>query len=175
MEPSELSLPKALLPFVLQEANTPPTALPSLVLQEVNAPSTDTDLSSGESVFSLASSDESCFSPLSGSATPAGKKPDREEQSPSLSENVTPVEDSDTDYGQSLDTDQLTLRLYLQAALRGDPTVPKWQGLANALRVYFGNSWHQDSYTIEYCEEEKEFLFWNAVADEKWRSSDRGY
>ncbi|OLE50841.1 MAG: hypothetical protein AUG51_25965 [Acidobacteria bacterium 13_1_20CM_3_53_8] len=85
------------------------------------------------------------------------------------------MEDSDTGYGQSLDTDQLTLRLYLQAALRGDPTVPEWQGLANALRVYFGNSWHQDDYTIEYCEEEKEFLFWNAVADEKWRSSDRGY
>lgn len=159
-EVSELSLPQALLPPVVQKAN---------------ALSTDTELSSGESIFSLGSSGGSSYTPLSGSATPADQKPDLEEKTPGLSESVTPVEDSDTGYWKSLDSDQLTLRLYLQAAIRGDQKVPEWQGLANALRVYFGNSWHKDSFTLKYCEEKKEFLFWNAVADEKWRSSHRGY
>ena len=92
-----------------------------------------------------------------------------------LSESVTPVDEPGTDHWQSLDPDQLTLRLHLHDALQGKRTMPEWKGLAEALRVYFNNSWHQDCYSLEYCEQKKEFLFWNAVADEKWRASDRGY
>jgi hypothetical protein len=93
----------------------------------------------------------------------------------SLSESVTPVKEPGTDDAQALDPNQLTLRLHLETALQGVETTPNWEGLAEALRVYFENSWHQDSHTLEYCEKNKEFLFWNAVANEKWRTSDRGY
>jgi hypothetical protein len=47
--------------------------------------------------------------------------------------------------------------------------LPKWDGLAAALQVYFANSWQKDDYTLQQCEKSKEFLFWNAVAEEKWR------
>jgi hypothetical protein len=159
MEATELSLPRAWVPPKVQTNSTS---------------STDTEISSGESVFSVASSGESCDTPLSGSETPI-KKSDLKEKTLGLSESVTPVMEPGTDHWQSLNPDQLALRLYLQAAIRGDQVVPDWKGLADALRVYFGSSWHKDSYTLDYCEEKKEFLFWNAVADEKWRTSDRGY
>jgi len=71
---------------------------------------------------------------------------------------------------RSLDVDQLTLRLFIQDALSGEQDLPNWDGLAEALRVYFANSWHKDQYSLQHCEKEKEFLFWNAVADEKWRT-----
>jgi hypothetical protein len=87
-----------------------------------------------------------------------------------LSESATPVNDID-----SLDPDQLTLRLHLYAALAGRRGVPRWDGLAEALRVYFSTSWQKDEYTLHQCESQKEFLFWNAVAEEKWRASAKGY
>lgn len=140
-----------------------------------SGPSTETELSSDDSIFSSAyNSGESNCSPLSGSQTPV-KALDPKTKALALSESVTPVDEPGTDYWQSLDPDQLTLRLHLHAALQGEQTVPEWKGLAEALRVYFNNSWYQDAYTLKYCEQKKEFLFWNAVADEKWRTSDRGY
>jgi hypothetical protein len=116
--------------------------------------------SSGASVFSdISNQSESSCSSVYGEITPrktAG-------QTLCLSESPTPVEDN-----RSFDADQLTLRLFIQDALSGRGGLPKWDGLAEALRVYFANSWHKDGYTLQQCEKEKEFLFWNAVADGKW-------
>ena len=117
--------------------------------------------SSGTSVFSdISSQSESSCSSVYGEVTPhkAGGNP------LCLSESPTPVEDD-----SSLDVDQLALRLFMQDALSGKQNLPNWDGLAEALRVYFANSWHKDQYTLKECEQEKEFLFWNAVGNEKWR------
>jgi hypothetical protein len=108
---------------------------------------------------------ESSRSALSGSETPIM----RTAVESCLSESATPVNDI-----SSLDPDQLTLRLHLYAALSGR-SVPRWDGLAEALRVYFSTSWHKDEYSLRQCENQKEFLFWNAVAEEKWRASAKGY
>lgn len=121
--------------------------------------------SSGSSIHSIQSFDtvqtESTCSSVSGSATPVKK-------SAALSESVTPVEDGSIP--RTLDPDQLTLQLHLHAARNGNEEVPQWEGLPRALRTYFGTSWHEDSFTERYCEEHKNFLFWNAVADDKWRN-----
>ena len=85
-----------------------------------------------------------------------------------LSESATP---SAADDIGSLDPDQLTLRLYIQAALSGTKCLPEWDGLSRALQVYFANSWQKDQYTLQHCEGQKEFLFWNAVGDSKWQAS----
>lgn len=116
--------------------------------------------SSGISVFSDTSSQsESICSSVYGEVTPRklGGNP------LCLSESPTPVEDD-----SSLDVDQLTLRLYIRDALSGNRKLPNWDGLAEALRIYFANSWHKDHYTLKECEQKKEFLFWNAVGNEKW-------
>ena len=88
------------------------------------------------------------------------------EEEGGLSESPTPT---GTDLS-TLDPDQLTLRIYLHNARRGNTILPTWDGLAEALRVYFSQSWQKDTYTLQYCQQEKEFLFWNAVGEEKWRS-----
>jgi len=166
---AELELPSPWLPLTATAvANQAPTG---------SLPTTDSEFSSNDSVFSstYSSSESSHTSPLRGSQTPVKKTLDLKRKSPALSESVTPVNTPGLDHWQPLDPDQLALRLHLQAALQGKQTVPGWCGLAQALRAYFNSSWHQDSYTLKYCEENKEFLFWNAVADEKWRMLDRGY
>jgi len=136
---------------------------------------TDAEISSNDSVFSSASSNGSAASPLSGSQTPDIRTLDLRINPVALSESVTPVDEPGTDYWENLDPDQLRLRLFLEAALQGEETIPEWIDLAEALRIYFNNSWYQDRYTLEFCERNKEFLFWNAVADEKWRTTNRGY
>jgi hypothetical protein len=88
------------------------------------------------------------------------------EEAGGLSESPTPT---GTDLS-TLDADQLRLRIYLHDARRGNTTLPVWDGLADALRVYFSQSWQKDNYTLQYCQQAKEFLFWNAVGEEKWRS-----
>lgn len=100
-------------------------------------------------------------SPLSDCDTPVEEFPSH------ISECATPVEDSRRD----LDFGQLTLQLYIQAALRGEGGVPQWEGLAAALQRYFSHGWQKDKYTLEYCENNKAFLFWNAVADTKMKGS----
>ena len=116
--------------------------------------------SSGASVFSdVSSQSESSCSSVYGEITPCKAAG----QMLCLSESPTPVEDN-----RSFDADELTLRLFIQDALSGREGLPKWDGLAESLRVYFANSWHKDEYTLQQCEKEKEFLFWNAVADGKW-------
>ena len=85
----------------------------------------------------------------------------------SLSESPTPI---GKDPGP-LDSDQIMLRIYLHAARSGEISLPEWDGLAEALRVYFAEGWHKDQYTLEEAEKQKEFLFWNAVGEEKWRAS----
>jgi hypothetical protein len=125
--------------------------------------------SSGASVHSVQSFDtvqaESSCSSVSGSATPVKK-------SGALSESVTPVEDESIP--RTLDPDQLTLQLHLHAARNGNEKVPEWEGLPRALRTYFATSWQEDAFTEGHCEEHKDFLFWNAVADDKWRATKRG-
>jgi hypothetical protein len=120
--------------------------------------------SSGSS-FSDTSTKSSCSS-VSGSETPLAK-PERI----ALSESATPTNDEND--VRFLDPDHLTLRLHLYAARQGNTTLPKWEGLGDALRKYFNESWHEDDYTPEEVEEHKSFLFWNAVAEDKWRTSQR--
>jgi hypothetical protein len=125
--------------------------------------SSTTSEASDESVFSSASSQyESNSSSDSGEGTPI-KGVDK---SLCLSESATP---SAADENSFFDPDQLTLRLYIRAALSGTRSLPKWDGLAGALQVYFANSWQKDQYTLQDCEEKKHFLFWNAVGDSKWQ------
>src|SRR5271154_5799686 len=88
-----------------------------------------------------------------------------------LSDSPTPI---GNDPGP-LDSAQIMLRLFLQAARSGEKTMPEWDGLAEALRVYFAESWQKDSFTKEEAEKKKEFLFWNAVSEEKWRVTEKGY
>jgi hypothetical protein len=78
-----------------------------------------------------------------------------------ISEPTTPLEEKRED----IDMDQLTLRLYIHLALKGNTGFPAWQGLATALQSYFEEGWQKDRYTVEECEKHKWFLFWNAVAD----------
>jgi len=89
----------------------------------------------------------------------------------SLSDSPTPI---GNDPGP-LDPAQIMLRLFLQAARSGEGGVPEWNGLGEALRVYFAEGWHKDNYTSEEAEKRKEFLFWNAVSEEKWRATERVY
>lgn len=104
--------------------------------------------------------------PLSRSETPVKAVGDEEA---GLSDSSTPVNEDLA----SLDPDQITLRLYLHAAVTGNrATLPKWPGLADALRIYFADSWHRDAYTVQECEKLKSDLFWVAVAEEKWRKSE---
>jgi len=103
----------------------------------------------------------------------------------SMSECGTPQEaeltclsDSPTPIGKDpgpLDPAQIMLRLFLQAACSGEPGLPEWDGLGEALRVYFAEGWQKDSYTKEEAERRKEFLFWNAVSEQKWRVTEKGY
>ena len=130
------------------------------------APSESTS-SNASNIFSVCSSSNESNSSLSGSATPT-KWTENEDQDP-LSESATPVNDPVAEMA-SLDPDQLTLRLYLHSSLCGKQAMPRWDGLAKALRVYFRDSWQQDDYSLEYCEAHTEFLYSVAVADEKWRT-----
>jgi hypothetical protein len=124
-------------------------------------------------IFSASSSTHSTSS-LSGSATPT-KQPVQNSPEPGLSESATPVNDPVAEMA-ALDPNQLTLRLYCHSSLSGKKAMPRWDGLAEALRIYFRDSWQQDNYTIEFCEAHTEFLYSVAVADEKWRSqTQRGY
>ena len=122
---------------------------------------------SDASVFSPASSQcESNSSSEYGDGTPI-----KCEETPlCLSESPTP---SAADENNFHSPGQLVLHLYFHAALSGTRSLPQWDGLARELQVYFANSWHKDHYTLEYCEEKKEFLFWNAVGDSKWQRSRR--
>ena len=90
-------------------------------------------------------------SPLSDCNTPVDKFSSR------LSDRV---DDTRGDF----DVNQCILKLYIQAALRGDQTLPQWDGLATALQAYFNQGWQEDKYTLQQCENRKAFLFWNAVA-----------
>jgi hypothetical protein len=130
-----------------------------------NFPSSSSESSFGSTESVGSGHSDTCCSSISRCGTPANEL---HESDSCLSDSATPINDPIKDI-DALDADQLALRLYLHAALSGDETLPKWDGLANALRVYFKNSWHRDEYTLEECEKEKEFLFWNAVANEKWR------
>jgi hypothetical protein len=100
-------------------------------------------------------------SPLSESETPVEEFPS------DILESATPIEDKRTD----IDAHQLILKLYIQAALKGDNRLPQWDGLAGALQGYFAHGWQNDRFTLEECEQKKSFLFWNAVADAKMRAS----
>jgi len=124
--------------------------------------STDSEGSTLSHLSSPCQSDGNCSS-VSQCGTPTK---DSLEEEGGLSESPTPT---GTDLS-TLDPDQLTLRIYLHDARHGDTTVPAWDGLADALRVYFSQSWQKDTYPLRYCQQEKEFLFWNAVGEEKWRS-----
>lgn len=91
---------------------------------------------------------------------------------------LTCLSDSPTPIGNDpgpLDPAQIMLRLFLRAARSGDSDLPEWDGLGEALRVYFAEGWHKDSYSKEEAERRKEFLFWNAVSEEKWRVTENGY
>ena len=88
-----------------------------------------------------------------------------------LSDCSTPVDDDEV---IALDPDQVRLRLHLIAAVEGETSMPNWAGLAEALRVYFTTSWHKDAYTLQECEQHRDFLFWNAVGNEKWRLHSSG-
>jgi hypothetical protein len=68
-----------------------------------------------------------------------------------------------------LSSDQLILRLHLHSARQGNTELPEWEGLGAALMTYYHDSWQKDDFSIEECEKYKGFLFWNAVADDKWR------
>jgi len=102
----------------------------------------------------------------------------------SVSECGTPQEielvclsDSPTPIGNDpgpIDSAQIMLRLFLQAARSGQEGLPEWDGLAEALRVYFAEGWQKDKFTKEEAERKKEFLFWNAVSEEKWRVTGDG-
>src|SRR5277367_1540388 len=124
--------------------------------------STDSEGSTLSSFSSPCRSNSNCSS-VSQCGTP---RKDFIDEAGSLSESPTPT---GTDLS-TLDPDQVTLRIYLYAARCGNTTVPAWDGLADALRVYFSQSWQKDTYTLQYCQQQKEFLFWNAVGEEKWRS-----
>src|SRR5271170_7708688 len=88
----------------------------------------------------------------------------------SVSECGTPQEielvclsDSPTPIGKDpgpIDSAQIMLRLFLQAARSGQEGLPEWDGLAEALRVYFAEGWQKDKFTKEEAERKKEFLFW---------------
>lgn len=137
----------------------------SVGLIQSKSSSSLTSKSYAKSKDSISKSERSCCT-LSGSETPIT----RTAVESCLSESATPINDIN-----SLDSDQLTLRLHLYAALSGRRGVPRWDRLAEALRVYYSASWHKDEYTLRQCESQKEFLFWNAVAEEKWRASAKGY
>ena len=125
--------------------------------------STESTSTAGESNAGC-DSDSSCFSSECGTPQEPGLV--------CLSDSPTPI---GKDPGP-LDVDQVLLRLYLHRARSGDSTLPKWDGLADALRVYFAEGWHKDQHTKEEAKRHKEFLFWNAVGEEKWRvSTPEGY
>jgi len=90
-------------------------------------------------------------SPLSDCDTPVEEFPSR------LSGCATPARGG-------FDANQCILKLCIQAALRGDQSLPQWDGLAAALQVYFSQEWRKN-YALQQCENKKAFLFWNAVAD----------
>lgn len=155
-------------PISFVEANSRPTSTEVLDMPSQSGvplalyPSYSSTSSEGSdaSLFSsTGSQSESSCSSQCGEGTPL--KVD------CLSESPTPTNDDTS----SLDPDQLALRLHIHAALSGTEGLPKWDGLAGALQVYFANSWQKDEYTLQQCEKSKEFLFWNAVAEGKWRSS----
>jgi hypothetical protein len=125
-------------------------------------------------IFSASSSAHSTASSPSGSATPI-KQLVQNSPETGLSESATPVNDPVAEMA-ALDPNQLTLRLYIHSSLWGKKAIPRWDGLPDALRIYFRDSWRQDNYTLEFCEAHTEFLYSVAVADEKWRSQrQRGY
>jgi hypothetical protein len=136
---------------------------------DVSISSTPSDCSFGSCVSSINSCHASTSSSFSGAETPVEELNQKFEDI-SISESATPVNDT-----FSLDPNQLTLRLHLHAAIDGQDNLPEWDGLADALRVYFATSWYKDAYTLQECEKKKSFLFWNAVANEKWErhSSER--
>jgi hypothetical protein len=83
------------------------------------------------------------------------------------SDPTTPVEENRTD----IPIDQVILHLHLNEAVKGCSELPDWPELGQALREYFQQGWHQDGFSLDFCERAKHFLFWNAVADVKMKKS----
>jgi hypothetical protein len=127
----------------------------------LSADGSQSSISSASSISSISIQTDSSASSVSGSSSPETKP------LAALSESVTPVNsDGDKSF---LSSDQLVLRLHLHSATQGNTELPEWEGLGAALQTYYHESWHKDDFSIEECEKYKEFLFWNAVADDKWR------